>query len=490
MTIPSARFSLWRHLSRSQIILTFIIGLLGLAIVILVSSLYLDILITNSAFERGYIITDLSDIQQAILQLHNKNNQALSANPIDFVAIERQRGLVTSQLRLARTEAAGNAEIAADFEQLQQRLDLYDTRLAALRANPLPEQLAVMEPELDNLLADLVRQSKTISSRQESSFFTTISEALRTQRLFQTLSIILSVLLVIFGGVLLLSLRRTISSEFNWAYHQLEQEVAERKQAEAELIEANKHLQMLNTHLQDELALARQIQTSLLPPPRPNWKGLDVICYSVPADEVGGDFYAYHILDEGRFTMAVGDVSGKGLPAALLMATTIAYFESIFALTVSPEDLLARLDQTLVRYTRTTNQNCALCYAEINGLTLKVANAGGVPPYIRRANGEVEFLDVRGLPLGIGLSVEAGYQPLTVALSPGDLIILTSDGVAEAHVTPKHLFSFERLQQTVAAGPATSAKAMMNHLTAEISAFIGDTSPHDDMTIVVMQVKA
>jgi serine phosphatase RsbU (regulator of sigma subunit) len=490
MTGPSPQFSIWRHLTRSQIILALATGFLAATIAVLVLGVYVNILTTNSAFGRGYVVTDLSDIQRALLILHRKTNEALLSDPVDFDAIDLQRALVTSQLRLARTEAAGIPEIVAGFADIQRTLDEYDELLTALRSNPSSDQIALIAPELDRLLAELDIASKNFSNRQENTFFDNISSALRTQRTVQTILLVLSTLLVLFGIVLIFSLRRSIKGEFDRAYFQLEAEVVERQQAEAALRKANRNLQSLNAHLQEELLLARKIQKSLLPPPHPNWNGIDVVCYSSPADEVGGDFYAYNTLDEGRFTLAVGDVSGKGLSAALLMATTLAHFDSTFAFAISPADLLVRLDQTLVRYTQTTRQNCALCYVEINGLTLNVANAGGIPPYIRRVNGDVEFLDVRGMPLGMGVGAENGYQPLSVELTPGDLVILTSDGLVEAHVTPDQLFSFDRLEQSVATGPTVSAKAMLEHLRNEVSIFIGNTPPHDDVTIVVMQVKA
>ena len=171
------------------------------------------------------------------------------------------------------------------------------------------------------------------------------------------------------------------------------------------------------------------------------------------------------------------------------MATTLAYLETTFAGAPSPSELLAKMDKTLSQYTKTTNQNCALCYVEISGLTLRAANAGGIPPYIRRAKGGVEWLDVKGMPLGLGYGAESGYQPYTATLSPGDLVVMTSDGVVEAHVTTDALFSFDRLEQAVAEGPTASAQAMLEYLQGEVAAFIGQAEPHDDITIVVLQVK-
>jgi phosphoserine phosphatase RsbU/P len=96
-------------------------------------------------------------------------------------------------------------------------------------------------------------------------------------------------------------------------------------------------------------------------------------------------------------------------------------------------------------------------------------------------------LDVTGMPLGLGIGATAGYHPVSVQLDPGDLVILTSDGVVEANASRSNLFGFERLERAIAAGPASSPQAMLDNLMGEITAFVGDAGPHDDVTIVVCQ---
>jgi sigma-B regulation protein RsbU (phosphoserine phosphatase) len=272
---------------------------------------------------------------------------------------------------------------------------------------------------------------------------------------------------------------------------------------------ANAQLQSLMGRLQSELALAQKIQQSLLPPVQTNWIRLDVFCYSHPAREVGGDFYAYPEFSTNsgsrsggeepeHFVIAVGDVSGKGMPAALFMAVSRALLQSVITQTSVPGTLLAQLDHALVPYTRTTRQNCALCYAKITPpiapnereWVMRVANAGCISPLIRHSNGILRWADVGGLPLGIGLGSEYGYREISLTLAGGDLIILTSDGVVEAKNAAGEMFSFERLEHAVAAGPVTNAKAMLNYLQAAVGAFVGDTEPHDDLTIVVLQIVA
>ena len=297
-----------------------------------------------------------------------------------------------------------------------------------------------------------------------------------------------------------------------WRYKALEQELSRQKafwkstndtlsqaflqvrEQEQRLADTNRRLsqsyqqlQALTNRLQQELALARHIQQSLLPPHRPSWSGPALYCQCIPAHEVGGDFYAYHPLDDQRFALAVGDVSDKGMSAALFMAISLANFDSVLTPTLAPQEVLTHLDRALIRYTEATRQNCALCYVEIDGLTLHVANAGGIPPYIRRSDGQVERLKVGGLPLGIELAAELGYQVVTTTLAPQEVVILTSDGVVEATDSNRRMFGFAGLEQAIAAGPASDPKAMLDHLNAEIKAFVGDAEPRDDVTIVVLQ---
>jgi serine phosphatase RsbU (regulator of sigma subunit) len=273
--------------------------------------------------------------------------------------------------------------------------------------------------------------------------------------------------------------------------------------------QTNQKLQNLNARLQNELNLARQIQQSLLPPPKPNWLGLDILCYSRPATEVGGDLYAYHAFDNPpeapfRYVIAVGDVSGKGMPAALLMAVSMASFQSIMPSGLAPASMLANLDRAILPYTRTSRQNCALCYLEItppaapadtlsllgqlDGGALRVANAGCIYPIIRRQDGSVEWVSVGGPPLGFGLGAADGYHEAEYVLGVGDLVILTSDGVVEAKNNNGEMFGLDRWEQVVRSGPPRNAEAMLTYLKTQVTVFVGEIEPHDDMTIVVAQV--
>lgn len=143
-------------------------------------------------------------------------------------------------------------------------------------------------------------------------------------------------------------------------------------------------------------------------------------------------------------------------------------------------------------YTKARRQSCALCYAEVVGVNtrhpvMRAANAGCIPPWVKRADGSVEEIDAGGPPLGLGLGSRDSYGAVSKRLVKGDLIVLTSDGVVEARDRAGELFGFQRLEDAVAAGPASSPAAMLDYLKAELTAFVNDQDPHDDVTIVGLE---
>ncbi len=279
---------------------------------------------------------------------------------------------------------------------------------------------------------------------------------------------------------------RVLEGSINTMVDNINDYIDQLKSAEAERLRLNA--------IDQELKLAREIQHNLLPAASPEWSALDTVCYTASAHEMGGDLYTYEQLNPNKFALAVGDVSGKGMPAALLMSVSLASFRSMLDQQLPPKELLAKLDKTLLGYTETTRQNCAFIYTEItlpNGTMsgcLQTANAGCIFPLIRRANGKIEWVEVFGLPLGVSLDLDFDYTDTDVELYPDDLIIFTSDGVVEAMNSDREMFGFVAFSQAVAAGPTASAQAMLDHLRREIENFVGEADPHDDLTIVVVKV--
>jgi PAS domain S-box-containing protein len=275
----------------------------------------------------------------------------------------------------------------------------------------------------------------------------------------------------------------------NIGYQGIIRDITAQKRAEQERLRLSA--------IERELSVATALQQSMLPPGQPDWPELPLFSASIPAREVGGDFYSYRRLsapgEPGRYALAVGDLTGKGIGAALLMATALSQFDASLALNLSPAERMAHLDGAIMPYTRPRRQNCGLCYVEIEhhpdgSSRIEAINAGGIPPYLKRADGAVEFVEIGGFALGQGIGQRMGYRGRVLEGRPGDLIILTSDGVVEANDAAETMFGFERLVAALEAGPVGDAAAMLAHLQDTLTAFVGTTEPHDDMTIMVVRL--
>jgi len=235
------------------------------------------------------------------------------------------------------------------------------------------------------------------------------------------------------------------------------------------------------------LALARDIQIGLLPE-RPPWNGdiIEVHARSIPAYEVGGDFYTYLALSEGRAAIAIGDISGKGVGAALLMALTSSAVESQGRELEHPARVLHALNQLLAPRLKANHMNAALLFAVIDPhhRMMHVANAGMIAPVLITPEGS-RFVDANGLPLGAFAG--AVYQEQAVRLGPGDALLFLSDGVVEAHNTQGELFGFERLEATIVESPIGDVRTLVDLVIERVQHFMGTAEQHDDITLVAVR---
>lgn len=241
-----------------------------------------------------------------------------------------------------------------------------------------------------------------------------------------------------------------------------------------------------------ELEIARQIQTSLLPGSWPDIPGLDVATFFQSAQEVGGDLYHYFVFGPQSVSIALGDASGKGLQAALMMSLSVGIMTGDVRRDLDPSSLLAALNPKLFSHTQRSKVNVAFCYLTLKQITegwaMRVANAGAVAPLLvgHRNNG-AEWLDVGGLPLGVVM--DAQYREYKQVLGPGDIVILSSDGIIEAMNVSGELYGFERLEARVQQAPAHSAHELQEWILADVQAFTGQAEQHDDMTLVTIMVE-
>ena len=236
--------------------------------------------------------------------------------------------------------------------------------------------------------------------------------------------------------------------------------------------------------LQRDLQQAADIQRSLLPTSAPKIPGLDLSGYNQPCLTVGGDYYDFFNYDNGRVALLLGDVSGKGMPASLLMMGLQARVQ---VLADEPKDL----SLVLTRLNRSTCANCPanrfitffMCVVDANSGETVYANAGHNPPVLVRAAGTVEFLDGGGPVLGIVPS--AAYQEYRLRLNPGDLLVLYSDGVTEATSPTEEEFGEERFAGLLCANRHRSAGEILNLVTQALAAWAAGSHAADDVTLVV-----
>ncbi|MEM8532606.1 MAG: SpoIIE family protein phosphatase [Chloroflexota bacterium] len=242
-----------------------------------------------------------------------------------------------------------------------------------------------------------------------------------------------------------------------------------------------------NERLRRGLALARDIQVGLLPDDVP-WSHnmIDVYARSIPAYEVGGDFYTFLALPEGRAAIAIGDISGKGIGAALLMALTSSTVESQGRQIEHPAKVLTTLNQLLAPRLRANHMNAALLFAVFDPQqrTVRVANAGMIAPVVITSEGN-HFIDVGGLP--VGAFAGAVYEEQTIQLQPNDALLLVSDGVVEAHNDQKELFGFERLEDVIATAPHGDVQILVEAVLEDLRGFMGRAEQHDDITLVAIR---
>jgi LacI family transcriptional regulator len=236
-----------------------------------------------------------------------------------------------------------------------------------------------------------------------------------------------------------------------------------------------------------ELEIARAVQRSLLPRAAPAYAPFEIAGASYPARQVGGDLYGYYWLPGGGLAVAVGDVVGKGMPAALLMSSCVTTLAGVINADLPPGRTLSQMHQVVQPYLG-QGQIAGVCLAYLDQAHVTLANAGAIAPLLRTSAG-THMLDVGGLPLGTPLSGSAPYAELTLQLVPGDLLVLSTDGIVEAANAQGQLYGFDRFQAAVSAGPAGSAEQLLAHLFADVGAFVGEGEARDDMTMVVVRYR-
>ena len=242
-------------------------------------------------------------------------------------------------------------------------------------------------------------------------------------------------------------------------------------------------------HLEQELRVARRIQQASLPMEVPTLEGWQITPYYQPAREVGGDFYDFFELEDGRVGVVVGDATGKGVSAALVAAATSSMVRAVAQAlgSSSPGEVLAQVNETLVaRIPSNMFVTCFYAVLDPESAGLRYANAGHDLPYLRgRSSNDAEELSARGMPLG--LMPEMSYEEKETVIDAGDSVLFYSDGLVEAHDPQRHqMFGFPRLRALVAGN--AEKRSFVTLLIAELYSFTGEEwEQEDDITLLTLR---
>jgi serine phosphatase RsbU (regulator of sigma subunit)/ketosteroid isomerase-like protein len=236
--------------------------------------------------------------------------------------------------------------------------------------------------------------------------------------------------------------------------------------------------------IEQDLRVARRIQQASLPKEVPDLEGWEISPLYRPAREVGGDFYDFHLLSEGKIGLVVGDATGKGVPAALVMSTTCGMLRLAAQNYSSPGEMLQRVNEALFPYIP-ANMFVTCFYAILDPKSghLVYANAGHDLPYLHRS-GDAEVLRARGMPLGLMPGME--YEEKEVVLDAGEVALFYSDGLVEAHNPQGEMFGFPRLRELVA--EHAKERSLEDFLLEELYSFTGEGwEQEDDITLLTLR---
>jgi len=248
---------------------------------------------------------------------------------------------------------------------------------------------------------------------------------------------------------------------------------------------------LVKLRMEEDLTSAHDLQMSMLPATCPEVEGYQIAASSTPAREVGGDFFDFFKIGEGKLGLIIGDVTGKSVSGALIMAASRSVFRML-----AEEEL--SVGETMMRANRRIKQDIksgmfvALLYAVHNTEdgSVGLCSAGQTQPLLLSAKtAEPTLVETVGDTFPLGILDEANYEETQLQMEPGDKVVYYTDGIVEAMNKHEDMYGFERLHEVVKSSPAETAEALMNDIIKDVSDFTGAAPQHDDLTIIVVSAE-
>jgi len=259
----------------------------------------------------------------------------------------------------------------------------------------------------------------------------------------------------------------------------------------SELEARNQELNKKQRNIEFDLRLAHKIQQELLPQVYPRIDGLHISAANFQVGEVGGDCFDFYKLGDTRLGAFIGDVSGKGISAALVMSMVTILFSQLKDQFPSPSEILGKVNEIMFRHFGSQHSIYLTCFfitVDVESREIIYSCAGHNPPFLfRPSTGEVIELEAEGF--GLGMFNAVSYEEKRMQVQSGDKIILYTDGVVDSRNSEGTMFGYERLVQMVRENPSANSYRLTHFLVEELEEFAGNVKRQDDLTLLVLEVE-
>jgi len=241
--------------------------------------------------------------------------------------------------------------------------------------------------------------------------------------------------------------------------------------------------------MEEELAIGRELQMSMLPAQCPEIENFEIAAFSIPAREVGGDFYDFIEISDNQLGIVVGDVTGKSVSGALVMSASRSVFRMLGEYNLTVNESMIRANRRTKKDIK-TGMFVALLYAVVDAKnrTIDLCSAGQTQPImLSAATCKAVLVETEGDTFPLGILDDVNYQATKLTLNSGDQIVFYTDGIVEAMNKKKEMFGFERLLTVIEESPALSAEVLLNKIISQVEEFCGSVEQHDDLTVIVLK---